>query len=429
MAFGNLPAYQGGNALNFAPVTNALSDVAQTNQQYARMAQQQQSIDLEKQRTASELQTQGLQRQGLQQQQQAEAQKLHGGVAQAILNAPPDQQAAMGQRYIAAHPELQQHIAANGFDPADVKGWATSLRDEALGPQNPLDTQIKQANLAQTQQATEAGKNVIVPMGASVLHNGQMVPGSGDTNDLVKLNADAVEAGRQDPNMTGMSRSIRPQLNAELERRNVNVMDLKLQADRAHKDMLSLNSSQMLNYHGQFDSFLNTSQYIRDLADQMKQSGIPAMNAVRLGAYIQTQGNSPLGQLATKYQTAVQGLTTEAAQLEQGGYAPHEAAWDLAKRQIQASYGDRQMDASLGTLERLVRYRRDAIFGQAPSLAPGAPNIYGNAPQQPGQQPQGGPPPQGAPPQGAAPGGPQPAAGPPPGDYVYDPATKTVKPK
>ena len=404
MAFGSLPAYQGGNALNFQPVQNALSDVAQTNQNYAKMAQQQQSIDLEKQRTASELQTQSLQRQGLQQQQQAEAQKLHGGVAQAILNAPPDQQGALGQRYIAAHPELQQHIAANGFDPADVKGWATSLRDEALGPQNPLDVEQKQAQIAASKQATEAGKITVLPMGATALRNGQPVPGTGDSGDLIKLNADAVESGRQDPHMTGMSRSIRPQLNAELEKRNVNVMDLTLQAERARKDMLSLNSSQMLNYHGQFDSFLNTSQYIRDLADQMKQSGIPAMNAVRLGAYIQTQGNSPLGQLATKYQTAVQGLTTEAAQLEQGGYAPHEAAWDLAKRQIQASYGDRQMDASLGTLERLVRYRRDAIFGQAPALAPGAPNVYGNAPQPPGQQPQGGPSQgvPGVPPQGAA---------------------------
>src|SRR4051794_35217953 len=74
MAFGQLPAYAGGNALNFQPITNALSDVAQTNQANARLGLENQRLGmdaerlgLEKTRAASEMQTAGLQRQGLQQ--------------------------------------------------------------------------------------------------------------------------------------------------------------------------------------------------------------------------------------------------------------------------------------------------------------------------------------------------------------------------
>jgi hypothetical protein len=58
---------------------------------------------------------------------------------------------------------------------------------------------------------------------------------------------------------------------------------------------------------------------VNDLAQQMQQGGIPLLNRVKLEAYIQTQGNSEQGQLATRYLTAVNTLKEEFANLANGG--------------------------------------------------------------------------------------------------------------
>jgi hypothetical protein len=66
----------------------------------------------------------------------------------------------------------------------------------------------------------------------------------------------------------------------------------------------------------------------------MQNSGIPLLNKAKLTAYIQTEGHSENGQLATRYINAVNTLKEEFANLANGGYAPTEPAWKLADEQI-----------------------------------------------------------------------------------------------
>src|ERR1700691_1239762 len=107
----------------------------------------------------------------------------------------------------------------------------------------------------------------------------------------------------------------------------------------------------------------------------MQLSGIPALNAAELAAYIQTQGNSPNGQLATNYMTAVGTLKEEFANLANGGYAPTEPAWKLADQQINANYGVKQLASSLNEIQRLIKYRLNAMPGMN-TVGPGAANSY-----------------------------------------------------
>ena len=65
-------------------------------------------------------------------------------------------------------------------------------------------------------------------------------------------------------------------------------------------------------------------------------------------AYImQTEGNSPRGQLAARYIGTINTLKEEFANLANGGYAPTEPAWKLANEQINGNYGVQQLHASL----------------------------------------------------------------------------------
>src|ERR1700691_3550720 len=107
----------------------------------------------------------------------------------------------------------------------------------------------------------------------------------------------------------------------------------------------------------------------------MQLSGIPALNAAELAAYIQTQGNSENGQLATDYVTAVGTLKEEFANLANGGYAPTEPAWKLADQQINGNYGVKQLGAALTEAQRLIKYRLNAMPGMS-SVGPGAANSY-----------------------------------------------------
>jgi len=168
----------------------------------------------------------------------------------------------------------------------------------------------------------------------------------------------------------------------------------------------------MTKFAGLAKSVVNTMDEVKALGKELDMSGIPALNSVELAAYIQTQGNTPKGILATNYVEAVNTLKEEFTSLAQGGYAPTESAWKLADQQINGNYGVKQLASSLDEAQRLINLRLAAIPGLS-TMGPGAANQYmpGSGQQQPAA-----PPANGA--QGAAM---------PPGNYDYDMATGTFK--
>lgn len=150
-----------------------------------------------------------------------------------------------------------------------------------------------------------------------------------------------------------------------------------MEYEAAKKQILSLNSSQMVRYAGLSNSVVNTIDRVNELARQMQNSGITGLNAAKIATLKNTAGNTPAGQLATQYETAVNTLKEEFANLAQGGFAPTEAAWDLANQQINGNYGVDQLKSSLGEVQRLVRYRLNGIPNMG-TLGPGAANRYVN---------------------------------------------------
>ena len=128
----------------------------------------------------------------------------------------------------------------------------------------------------------------------------------------------------------------------------------------------SMNSQQQQRFRALAVSVVNTIDEVRLLADALKNSGIPIVNKAKLAAYIQTAGNSEMGQKASQYLAAVNTLKEEFANLANGGYAPTEAAWALANSQINGNYGVQQLNASLTEVQRLINFRLQAFDALVP---------------------------------------------------------------
>jgi hypothetical protein len=93
-------------------------------------------------------------------------------------------------------------------------------------------------------------------------------------------------------------------------------------------------------------------------------------------------GNTPQSTQAAQYVGAVNTLKEEFANLAQGGFAPTDAAWQLANQQINTDFGFKDMAASLTEVQRLINYRTHAIVDQQP-VTVGGPSTLSSTPQTP----------------------------------------------
>jgi len=121
------------------------------------------------------------------------------------------------------------------------------------------------------------------------------------------------------------------------------------------------NSAQMNRFRGLAESVVNTIDEVKKLSEEVKNSGITPLNKAKLLAYVNLYGNTPMGQTISMYLGAVNTLKEEFANLANGGYAPTEAVWELANKQINENYGVDQIAASLTEIQRLINFRVNAL--------------------------------------------------------------------
>lgn len=198
--------------------------------------------------------------------------------------------------------------------------------------------------------------------------------GSKNSPEEISHVVDGIIDGSQPPVLTGLygdSVHVRSGLHAK----GFNLAQAQVDWDRAKKATAAVNSSRMTQYVALNQSVDRTIDEVKDLSKQMELGGIPFLNKLELGKYIQTQGNTEKGQLATRYMTAVNTLKEEFANLANGGYAPTEAAWKLANDQVNGNYGVKQLGASVNEIQRLIRYRLQAV-PNLQTLGPGGANRY-----------------------------------------------------
>lgn len=223
---------------------------------------------------------------------------------------------------------------------------------------------------------TTSGKVLDAVTGKPPEKTDTVLPKGGSRNSPEEIGhvVDGIIDGSQPPTLTGLyGDSVH--VRSGLQAKGFNLAKAQQEWESQKKLTSSVNSQRMVQYVGLNKSVDRTIDEVKELADQLQQGGVPLLNKLQLMGYIKTQGNSEKGQLATKYMTAVNTLKEEFANLANGGYAPTEAAWKLANEQVNGDFGMKQMHASLSEIQRLIRYRLQAVPGLATS-GPGAPNRY-----------------------------------------------------
>ena len=221
--------------------------------------------------------------------------------------------------------------------------------------------------------------------------------------EVIDRIADGIISGNQPPSLTGLYGNSAP-VRAALEDRGFNLSKAQTEWKQAERQIAALNGPQMQRFVGLANSVDLTIDEVRELSEELQNSGIPALNRLQMNAYMKARGNTPEGQLVARYIGAVNTLKEEFANLAQGGYAPTEAVWKLANEQINGDYGVKQLGASLSEIQRLIRYRVQAIPGLG-TVGPASANRYTGQTATPAPQ-------SGAPPAAAArqPGNPPAAA-------------------
>jgi hypothetical protein len=135
------------------------------------------------------------------------------------------------------------------------------------------------------------------------------------------------------------------------------------------------NSAQMARNMQVAQASLETMDEAIRLGNLMKQGNVPLINELKLMKKTGIEANSPQGQLATQYVTAIEALKNELPLLESGGFAPHEAQINSVIKQINQNMGQYQLIADIAELKKVIRRRINAI-PYIQQYGPLAPNPY-----------------------------------------------------
>jgi hypothetical protein len=205
-----------------------------------------------------------------------------------------------------------------------------------------------------------------MPMSAASIAANQKVQ---DTKDISQTLGTLLLTGNMPPSLVSAYGGSRNLAIAEADKEQMkqtgthfDVSKAEQQYQAAKRFATSLNSTQMVRYQTLANSVVNTIDEVNNLAGEMKLQNIPLVNKVQLSAYINATGaDSTNGQLAARYLSAVNSVKEEFANLANGGYAPTDAAWDLANKQINENYDVNKLNASLFEIQRVINYRTNAL--------------------------------------------------------------------
>lgn len=315
-------------------------------------------------------------------------------ISQIIGNVGPVSSAADAQNYISkimptspiSGAMVMNAAAKYGVDPAVM--LAQLQQESQMGTSNVATQNNNPTGItwSQTYQNSHPGvsKGSARPEGGNYVKfpslqdginaNAEWLGNHPSLTDVQSI-AKAVESGLQPPDLKSLYGKSGP-VKAQLGRDGFDLSKATLQWNAANKWITALNSSQMARFKTLGVSVVNTIDEVTRLADVLKNGGVPVMNLANMATWVQTNNNSPHAQDIIQYLTAANTLKEEFANLAQGGYAPTEASWGLANKQINENYGNDGLKSSLNEVQRLINYRLNAPSETTSTIPGGGDNPY-----------------------------------------------------
>jgi hypothetical protein len=183
---------------------------------------------------------------------------------------------------------------------------------------------------------------------------------------------EAVKDGRHNPNLAGLG-PMRGTVEGLIAKdKDINLADLQLEWRQAERMVAAATSPQVVKWQSTALSVQNTISDVRKLSQGLNMNSIRIINKANLERKIQVDQSTPDGKTAQSYINKVLALRGELATLEQGGYAPTQDAWEVAKGQIDTSMAVGSMDAALSSIDDIVGYRLKAMHTINPRFGQGS---------------------------------------------------------
>jgi hypothetical protein len=154
-----------------------------------------------------------------------------------------------------------------------------------------------------------------------------------------KAIADAIMAGEQPPDTTGLFRFAAP-VRAELAKQGYDYSKAYLDWQATKKHIASLNGTQQLRLRQATETAYHSLDVIDSLADQWKGGRFPLLNSANLALAKQGAYGAPAQSVATQLEAQIGDLTSELGNVYMGGNSPTDHALQLAGTNLRANWSN-----------------------------------------------------------------------------------------
>jgi hypothetical protein len=175
--------------------------------------------------------------------------------------------------------------------------------------------------------------------------------------------ADRVVQGLDPPDMAGLPMKEKGAVRNILAQYypNFNLSDAQLDWKKAQKMIQTLGGPGIMRWQSTAHSALNTIKDVLEDARKLNLQGYSLTNKADLFKWTQNEPSSERGKLARDYLIKTGLLKSEMATLEQGGNAPTQDAWEVAKQTMSEDWAVGQIEAAAKALPDIIGYRLKAF--------------------------------------------------------------------
>jgi hypothetical protein len=184
--------------------------------------------------------------------------------------------------------------------------------------------------------------------------------GSGDKKENVKLIADAIQNDDQLADFGSLYGLAGP-VKAELEKRNVNVNQMQLNALSEKKLAQTLNGPQQVRLRQSIASVNDGLDILDNLNNEFKRSGIKAFNKAQIESLANGAGTKEQQELAQQFKTQIIGLQDEFGNVIMSGNSPTDRALELSGKVFGEDYNDTSISSAIKQMKVLLKTRSNAI--------------------------------------------------------------------
>lgn len=183
---------------------------------------------------------------------------------------------------------------------------------------------------------------------------------SGSPGDAQSI-ADAIMAGEQPPELTGLYRLAGP-VKAALARAHYNQVEALTDWRAVQKHVATLNGSKVTQLRSSIQTAAESLDVIDDLASQWKGGGFPILNKANLALAKSGTLGKKAAEIANQLEGQITDVVSELGQVYMGGNSPTDHALKLAEKNLRADWDEAVLKSMTKLARTNLRIRNNSVM-------------------------------------------------------------------